>query len=76
MSAVNEFSVSDLFLIRNFSESNANLHQIDSKQILCPIVKHIESDTCPWDWAVGCSWSSFIAVARLDFVPNQVLVSF
>uniref|UniRef100_A0A1I7VXW5 Glycosyltransferase family 92 protein n=1 Tax=Loa loa TaxID=7209 RepID=A0A1I7VXW5_LOALO len=42
--------------------------QIDFKRILCPAVKHIESDECPWDWAPGCAWSSFIASARLDFL--------
>ncbi|CAG9534520.1 unnamed protein product [Cercopithifilaria johnstoni] len=42
--------------------------QIDLKQILCPVVKHIESDNCPWDWAPGCAWSSFIATTRLDFL--------
>ncbi|EFO27977.1 hypothetical protein LOAG_00502 [Loa loa] len=47
--------------------------QIDFKRILCPAVKHIESDECPWDWAPGCAWSSFIASARLDFVPSHIL---
>uniref|UniRef100_A0A0R3RSE9 Reverse transcriptase n=1 Tax=Elaeophora elaphi TaxID=1147741 RepID=A0A0R3RSE9_9BILA len=50
--------------------------QIDLKQILCPVVKHIESDHCPWNWASGCAWSSFIATARLNFVPSNILASF
>ncbi|KAL3998540.1 Glycosyltransferase 92 family protein [Acanthocheilonema viteae] len=50
--------------------------QIDLKQTLCPVVRHIESDNCPWDWAPGCAWSSFIATARLDFVPNRILLNF
>ncbi|VBB28647.1 unnamed protein product, partial [Acanthocheilonema viteae] len=59
----------------NFPESTAALHQIDLKQTLCPVVRHIESDNCPWDWAPGCAWSSFIATARLDFVPNRILAT-
>uniref|UniRef100_A0A5S6PBZ8 Glycosyltransferase family 92 protein n=1 Tax=Brugia malayi TaxID=6279 RepID=A0A5S6PBZ8_BRUMA len=50
--------------------------QIDLKQILCPAIKHIESDNCPWDWAPGCAWSSFIATTKLEFVPNHILLSF
>ncbi|KAK6106185.1 Glycosyltransferase 92 family protein [Brugia pahangi] len=49
--------------------------QIDLKQILCPAIKHIESDSCPWDWAPGCAWSSFIATTKLEFVPNHILAS-
>ncbi|KAM3720342.1 Glycosyltransferase family 92 protein [Dirofilaria immitis] len=50
--------------------------QIDLKQILCPVIKHIESDDCPWDWASGCTWSSFIGTARLDSVPGHILLNF
>ncbi|MCP9258010.1 hypothetical protein DINM_001174 [Dirofilaria immitis] len=50
--------------------------QIDLKQILCPVIKHIESDDCPWDWASGCTWSSFIGTARLDSVPGHIHLNF
>nr|CDQ02102.1 Bm1624 [Brugia malayi] len=46
--------------------------QIDLKQILCPAIKHIESDNCPWDWAPGCAWSSFIATTKLDFNNHAI----
>ncbi|EJW74390.1 hypothetical protein WUBG_14701 [Wuchereria bancrofti] len=70
-----ETNVSDIRLQLDSPKSTATLQQIDLKQILCPAIKHIESDSCPWDWAPGCAWSSFIATAKLDFVPNHILVS-
>uniref|UniRef100_A8QB52 Uncharacterized protein n=1 Tax=Brugia malayi TaxID=6279 RepID=A8QB52_BRUMA len=70
-----ETDVSDIRLQLGSSKSIATLHQIDLKQILCPAIKHIESDNCPWDWAPGCAWSSFIATTKLEFVPNHILAS-
>ncbi|VDN22110.1 unnamed protein product [Gongylonema pulchrum] len=47
---------------------------IDRAQIICPRIKHIESDECPWSWAPGCHWSSFIASAKLNSIPRHALV--
>uniref|UniRef100_A0A915Q641 Glycosyltransferase family 92 protein n=1 Tax=Setaria digitata TaxID=48799 RepID=A0A915Q641_9BILA len=64
-----------LFLKRCETDVSDVRLQVDSK-ILCPAIKHIESDHCPWDWAPKCAWSSFIATARLDFTPSHILFNF
>ncbi|VDN02147.1 unnamed protein product [Thelazia callipaeda] len=48
--------------------------KLDHKHVLCPEITHIESDHCPWEWAIGCAWSSFIATAKLDFIPSHTLL--
>ncbi|VDK79010.1 unnamed protein product [Litomosoides sigmodontis] len=65
-----------LFLKKCETNISSMTLQIDFNEILCPMVRHIESDKCPWDWAPGCAWSSFIATARLDSIPNHILASF